>query len=177
MNLSNVWYNKAHLLIGKPHLAIIASNTLNVKSIETLWYWPEFAVVVVGESDPLLLGIRHVLPLRRSTTKTFRIISVQMWNIRCNIFSCTLFHHSTHSNANTCPFPVCPSGCAVHTKSCTMQPRDTHKWVFHLCTSPVCTENGGVSECYTGLNGLEMQHDIGVHFVQKRQNVIYLWTE
>ena len=58
-----------------------------------------------------------------------------------------------------------------------MQPRGAHKWAFHLCTFLVCTENGGVSECYTGLKGLEMQHDIDVHYVQKRQNIIYLRAE
>ena len=62
---------------------------------------------------------------------------------RCNILTCTTFHHPTHGNVNTCSIPVCPLGYEVHIKLCTLQLRSIHKQVFHFCrsTSLMCTGN------------------------------------
>ena len=52
--------------------------------------------------------------------------------IRCNIVTCTVFHHSIHANVNTYPIPVHPLGCVVHAKM--MYHVNTH-----LCTPLMCT--------------------------------------
>ena len=36
--------------------------------------------------------------------------------LSCNILSCTIFQHPTHTNVNTCLILVCPQGYAVHAK-------------------------------------------------------------
>ena len=45
---------------------------------------------------------------------------------RYNILSCTIVHHRTRANVNTCLIPVCPLDCAVHSKWCTIRPRGIH---------------------------------------------------
>ena len=48
-------------------------------------------------------------------------------------------------------------GWALHVyvpNNVLQNPKGIHKWVFHFVTPQyMCTENGGVSECYTGING------------------------
>ena len=57
-----------------------------------------------------------------------------------------------HANVDTCPIPVRPLICTVDV---LYNPRHMHKWVLRLCRSmhPICTENGDVSESYTGYRG------------------------
>ena len=44
----------------------------------------------------------------------------------CNILTCAIFHHLMRANVNTFPIPVCPMGCAVHAKLCTVQSLPGH---------------------------------------------------
>ena len=52
------------------------------------------------------------------------------------------------ANVNTYPIPVYPRGCEYMLND-TTQPSCLQEWVLHLCMSLMCTENGGVQECYT----------------------------
>ena len=42
---------------------------------------------------------------------------------RCSILTCTIFHHLTCGNVNTCSIPVYPLSCGVPAKWCTTQPQ------------------------------------------------------
>ena len=69
----------------------------------------------------------------------------------CNILTCTIFHHLMLANVNTCPIPVCPLGCTVHAKLCTVQTSpEASSNGYSTCVRPSCVlENGGLLECYT----------------------------
>ena len=73
-------------------------------------------------------------------------------NNRCNILTCTIFHHPTRVNGNTCPIPVCPQGCVVQMLNDVPQNTVEHTSRYSICVHPLCVlENVGVSECYTGI--------------------------
>ena len=62
----------------------------------------------------------------------------------CSILVCTISHYPSRADINTCPIPACPS------------PPWVMQHMLNLCTCPFCVpscvlENGGISECYTGL--------------------------
>ena len=107
-------------------MAVISSHPVRTARVNTAHFLPAQKREITAGNSPMI-SVDELL------------INQENW---CSILACTISHYPSRADINTGPIPACPPWVMQH--------------MLNFCTCPFCVsscvlENGGISQCYTGL--------------------------